>query len=52
MQDGELRDARGNPFVFEILLNQSGSACATAPRPGRSSTSSWNRCATLASGRK
>ncbi|WP_347266038.1 extracellular solute-binding protein [Paracoccus sp. (in: a-proteobacteria)] len=26
VQEGELRDARGRPFAFEILLNQSGSA--------------------------
>lgn len=26
VQDGELRDAQGRPFAFEILLNQSGSA--------------------------
>lgn len=30
VQDGELRDASGNPFSFEILLNQSGSAMRTS----------------------
>src|SRR5690606_32749586 len=30
VQDGELRDAQGRPFSFEILLNQSGSAMRTA----------------------
>ena len=30
VQDGELRDAQGRPFAFEILLNQSGSAMRTS----------------------
>ncbi|WP_323717118.1 extracellular solute-binding protein [Paracoccus aminovorans] len=30
VQDGELRDAAGRPFAFEILLNQSGSAMRTS----------------------
>lgn len=30
VQDGELRDAQGAPFRFEILLNQSGSAMRTS----------------------
>ncbi|MEF9606200.1 ABC transporter substrate-binding protein, partial [Paracoccus sp. PXZ] len=30
VQEGELRDAMGRPFAFEILLNQSGSAMRTS----------------------
>ncbi|MDB6180332.1 extracellular solute-binding protein [Paracoccus fistulariae] len=30
IQDGRLRDAAGNPFRFEILLNQSGTAMRTS----------------------
>lgn len=30
VRDGQLRDAEGRPFAFEILLNQSGSAMRTS----------------------
>lgn len=30
VQDGQMKDAEGHPFTFEILLNQSGTAMRTA----------------------